>query len=593
MHTYFPGIHTHTLTKIKTCIQVFVAASSATAHHIVALSEITATAYNVFVSPSLGELTDIPRFTRGALLSLTPVAAVFCKLYVRHANTAKILHVIRGVFTNPVVFPIIFSLTWRTCTSWGAVTGVVIGQVLGVVAWLVVAQVQHGSVDMETLTSPEAALAGNAVSLLASPVIAVIVSFFTQGDMPFEWNDLRELHLKLGSSLDKSSSIDRRPSTGSSIAGRRSSSGSFRSQQRMDAGDRKTVVAFGAVALVSVLVVWPLLVLPIGVFDHHYYTFWICLCFMCALISLGVSVLFPMYDAYQHLMWVSAGKRTRSESSISYSNRNVFGEEEPTAHNMQKRKESEVLSEMYKKYLKAKRGDKRLCESGDSEIMGSSLDDQGSDRLDDQRQANNEPKEDLQRTTHLSKQCKEILAMSTLDALNDSAEIDDQSSDPSILLNSNSSFTVSYLRRACMWLCNNRDIRLARPYLTAWDVLRWNARSMTMLFVGCCSCIFSAVTAVIYVSSGFRLAALALALHSFSLLVSFTWLRFVNVYRRAKGIYVTYKLAYAQTHYCFHPPNSSLRKMNLNTYMQIAAIHTLKFTRACFEILSLNTLKLL
>jgi Na+/proline symporter len=82
----------------------------------------------------------------------------------------------RGVFANSLVFPIIFSLMWRACTSWGAISGVVLGQIFGVIAWLVCAHVQHGRVDMSSMKSTEALLAANLASLLASPIVAILVS---------------------------------------------------------------------------------------------------------------------------------------------------------------------------------------------------------------------------------------------------------------------------------------------------------------------------------------------------------------------------------------------------------------------------------
>jgi hypothetical protein len=235
-------------------------------------------------------------------------------------------------------------------------------------------------------------------------------------------------------------------------------------------------------------------------------------------------------------------KRNRNDSAIAFSNRYSTGESSiPSQENgLIKRKESEALSELAKIIAQSRVPGDEDTSNEDSHSSSDELEqpEGANDAQQGTTQNQAQAAQEGQNKTELSKQCKEILAMDTFDLPGASqleAAQKTQIEDSARLLNTKSRFTVLYLRKACMWLCNYRDIRLARPYLTAWDVLRWNARSMTMLFVGGCSCVFSTVTAIIYIAAGFPLAAVALGLHAIALMMSFCWLRIVNVYRRSSS----------------------------------------------------------
>ncbi len=504
IHTY---IHTYVHTYIHTYIQAYAAASSSVAHHLSAFSELTINVYEMLFTRFDTSRADLVKLTRGALFVVTPLTSVACAVYMHYAAPASTLHLIRGIFTNSVVIIVIFAVTRTTCSSLGAAAGVVSGHVGGVISWLVSAYIVYGRCNSETLTSMEATLAANVASLVLSPVVAAGLSCCTQENEPFEWNNVRKAVRKGDSASNESKD----------------------GETNMPPSHRKAAVIFATASTILTLIIWPLLMLPVGVFNGRFLTFWMVLCGLLIAMASVTCIIIPMVDAYR-----TRPKKPQANSGQDDDEDACSG----TWYEALKRR-FDVLVQMESESEATLRYGRSLNSSPGSVEQAESM--------DGHEESKREP-------TDLTKSCREMIATRHTSISDGHSNRQDTSSRTVISASSERARGSVYLKRAYRWLCNGRDIRLTAPFPTTWEALRFIARAKTMIFVGACSTLFSSCISIIYVVGGYAIGCIAPGVHALLLILSFFWLRFANVHWRSRGVCVCpYQVLFEMALFLFVP----------------------------------------
>ncbi|THG06297.1 hypothetical protein TEA_010053 [Camellia sinensis var. sinensis] len=87
------------------------------------------------------------------------------------------MYLTMGVFIGFAVLPIAFMLLWRKANAIGAILGMTIGCILGIITWLSIASVEYGRVNLDTTGRNAPMLAGNLVSILTGGAIHAVCSF--------------------------------------------------------------------------------------------------------------------------------------------------------------------------------------------------------------------------------------------------------------------------------------------------------------------------------------------------------------------------------------------------------------------------------
>jgi hypothetical protein len=291
-------------------------------------------------------------------------------------------------------------------------------------------------------------------------------------------------------------------------------------------------------ATIVTTVAWPLLVLPANVFDEVYFTFWITLCFLCATVSALICICLPLFEAYVHVFDGLLSRRGLRRSSIFFRH----GSSLNMLFNFMRRRDShDVFVDMHNKA-----DDENKCalnaEDGDSQASNCEDTDTGNNNKQQGAQTPQTCVQDALATrskSTISQHCKDILRVSgdfdTSSGLQAQLADKDSSAALASLVYNRTNIPVSVLHRLFLWLYNYCDIRMARAHLSAWDILRWNARSMTMVLVSISSGIFSTLSAIIYLVDGINLAGLVLVLHALLVILSLGGLRFVNLYQKGLG----------------------------------------------------------
>ena len=127
-------------------------------------------------------------FSRCSVLVWAAVSGVMSIILIELNIDLGWLYLAMGNFISSAVAPITFVLTWRDCSSTGAVAGAWIGAVCAMVAWLRVAA-RLGAIGVDTLGDETAMLAGNLTGLVTSPLIA---AFFSRMEpQQYNWSALR------------------------------------------------------------------------------------------------------------------------------------------------------------------------------------------------------------------------------------------------------------------------------------------------------------------------------------------------------------------------------------------------------------------
>ncbi|KAI2510407.1 sodium solute symporter [Fragilaria crotonensis] len=164
------------------------------------------------------------------------------------------VYLFMGIMIGSAVFPLWFLMTWNKASGTGAVVAAWGGLILALAAWLGAAQIQGGAITVDTLGTNEVMLSGNVVAIVMSGIIHYVWSIFID---PHEY-DFAELDKKI-------------------LLVENDLSGLGPEQQDPVALDEsyKWITRRGYVLALVLIIIWPVLSIPAGVFSQSYFAFWV------------------------------------------------------------------------------------------------------------------------------------------------------------------------------------------------------------------------------------------------------------------------------------------------------------------------------
>ncbi|KAL5014496.1 hypothetical protein ScPMuIL_008766 [Solemya velum] len=233
-----------------------------------------------------------------------------------------------GILIGSAVLPIALAMTWDRLTGEGMIAGSVGGTALALISWLAVSSTYEGGLyDFFKNTGREVSmLCGNLVSIISGGVITFVVSVVLSKYRSFDsspeiWENTRDIDSPLNPwtelyakelDLMGAHQLDNRPSL-------YEVSRAFR--------NAKLVAQIGAVVLSVVLVIlWPALMIPIGVFSFSDFSSWVTLSEVWAIVATIFIIITPVlneiwdiYHAFKHRkrVGIEPEVRTRVEKVIN------------------------------------------------------------------------------------------------------------------------------------------------------------------------------------------------------------------------------------------------------------------------------------
>jgi Na+/proline symporter len=159
---------------------IFMAVTSATSSELIAVSSIfTYDIYQTYVKPDASGRRLI-YMSHCMVIGFGMVMAAFSTGLHYAGISMGFLYLFMGVIISSAVLPACLTLLWGGMNKWAAMLSPPLGLACSLIAWLVTAQKESGSLSVATLGANYPMLAGNVVALL-SPCIFVPVLTYALG----------------------------------------------------------------------------------------------------------------------------------------------------------------------------------------------------------------------------------------------------------------------------------------------------------------------------------------------------------------------------------------------------------------------------
>ncbi|GLT73448.1 hypothetical protein SLA2020_453080 [Shorea laevis] len=185
------------------------------------------------------------------------------------------MYLAMGVLIGSAVIPIAFMLLWRKANAIGAILGATSGCVLGIITWLSVTHSEYGRVNLDTTGRNAPMLAGNLVSLLTGGAVHAVCSILWPQN--YDWGTTRQITL-----VEKEK--------------REQPTEEFNEEKLLRA--KAWIVKWGVGFTVLIVILWPVLSVPAGVFSKGYFTFWAVIAMAWGTIGSAVIIVLPLIESW-------------------------------------------------------------------------------------------------------------------------------------------------------------------------------------------------------------------------------------------------------------------------------------------------------
>lgn len=279
---------------IATLLIVFMAVTSATSSELIAVSSIfTYDFYRTYVRPDA---------SGRRLIYMSHVIVVCYALFISTFSVGLYyagismgyLYLMMGVVISAAVIPATLTLVWAGQNKWAAALSPVFGLAFALIAWLVTAKRECGSLGVACTGSNNPMLAGNVVALL-SPLVLIPAFTLLFGLDHYDWQSM--LAIRKGDD-DDAVGVDDLERT--AAAGRReeeTGDASFQAEQAKLARASRISKWTTVVLTLSFLVLWPFPMYGSGyIFSKPFFTGWVTVGIIWIFCSLGAVGLFPVFE---------------------------------------------------------------------------------------------------------------------------------------------------------------------------------------------------------------------------------------------------------------------------------------------------------
>jgi Na+/proline symporter len=188
------------------------------------------------------------------------------------------VYMFMGNAIGSAVVPLWNMLMWKDANAVGAIAGAWGGMLLALTTWIAYAAAQSGEVTVDSLGQLEPNLAGNLVAICSSGIIHVVLSlampqnydFKSMGEIAMLEDDQRGLN-----------------------------ENDFSEEFLAEA--KAWVQKWGWFFTIIMVVVWPLLSLPAGVFTKSYFSFWVFISIAWSFIATFVIIALPIFESRESI----------------------------------------------------------------------------------------------------------------------------------------------------------------------------------------------------------------------------------------------------------------------------------------------------
>merc|ERR1712193_562907 len=199
------------------------------------------------------------------------------------------VYLFMGICIGSAVIPLWNLLMWDKANAMGAVAAAWLGMILAVVTWMVAASAQSGEISIDTLGKNEPMLAGNVVAICSSGIIHALFSLAKPQN--YDWVTMKEIKML----EDDQRGLD---------------PADFSDEFLNEAA--AWVKKWGWGFTITMVIIWPILTIPAGVFTKEYFSFWVFVSLMWGFTATFVIITMPLYepsDAILGVLYALVGKQ--------------------------------------------------------------------------------------------------------------------------------------------------------------------------------------------------------------------------------------------------------------------------------------------
>lgn len=196
------------------------------------------------------------------------------------------VYLFMGIVIGSAVIPLWNLMTWSKASGTGAVVAAWSGLILALTGWIVAAQIQSGTITVSSLGTNEVMLSGNLIAILSSGLIHYVYSKFID---PQDY-DFSELNSKLTLVEDV---------TGGLTAEEQDATMLRRAE--------RWITRRGYILTFILIIVWPLLSVPAGVFTKTYFSFWVLVAIAWGFGAAIVITLLPLIESAEEINTALSG----------------------------------------------------------------------------------------------------------------------------------------------------------------------------------------------------------------------------------------------------------------------------------------------
>ncbi|KAI9729260.1 MAG: hypothetical protein M1834_006930 [Cirrosporium novae-zelandiae] len=190
-----------------TLLLVFMAVTSASSAELIAVSSIwTYDIYQTYIDPMASGRRLIYMSHLSCVVYALIMAGFASGLYYAGIGMGY-LYLMMGVIISSAVLPASLTLLWSHQNWVAAAASPALGLACSLIAWLVTAKNEYGSLSVEATGSNNPMLAGNVVALL-SPIIFIPVLTYTFGPQRYDWASMLAIRKGDDSDLATAAHVD-------------------------------------------------------------------------------------------------------------------------------------------------------------------------------------------------------------------------------------------------------------------------------------------------------------------------------------------------------------------------------------------------
>ncbi|CAN0306514.1 unnamed protein product, partial [Scytosiphon promiscuus] len=266
-------------------IMLFMAVTSTGSAELIAVSSLVSyDVYRAYINPeATGD--DILKVSRVTVLVFGALMGVLSIGLNEIGLSLGWVYLFMGVVIGSAVVPVSMVLTWKKATAKGAIAGAILGQICAVIGWLVTAQALEGEITIFSTGQNYPMLTGNLIAICFSGLVCTVVSLADPDD--YDWQSTRNIAMV---------EVD--------------DNAWFTDADYNDADLTKAknwIMKIGLSFTVIIVIAWPILSLPAGVFSEGYFNFWVALSILWGIVATLFVVFLPLYESKDAIMTVCKG----------------------------------------------------------------------------------------------------------------------------------------------------------------------------------------------------------------------------------------------------------------------------------------------